>query len=291
MQLISLLQEQLRVLQAQHIAKLQTPPALSSEPILYLKCRYAPKNGIGEITSLRGTGVIINPQGQILTARHLIDPAWAAQSYPNDPNTTLYRALGEQYTPQGCEVSFAKSKLPTPQEIKTINPRIPAGTPQYEASLTFTPPRGTMSDEEYGNMDFALLQIIRPFECPSCALPGTFPYMPLHATPEIGTPELLSYGYPIEGPPQETPFLKGVTGNLVKYFAGNSYFKNSPFLFEWSANDAREGRSGSPIFAAGKLIGIEIGATADNVTQNYALSIPAIHTILVSHGATTSTAK
>jgi len=288
-QIIILLQEQLRLLQARHAITLQTSPP--SEAIVYLRCRYAPKNGAGEEVALRGTGVTINPEGQILTVRHLVDPLWAAQSYPNDPNTSLYHTIGEGYISNGCEVSTISALLPSSQEIKTINPRISAGSPQYEAVLSFVPQKDTMSDEEYASVDFALLKTVRIFECATCALPRTFPHVVIRTTPEAGTPELVSYGYPIEGPPSNVPFLKGAVGNLVKYFSGNARFANTPFLFEWTANDSRQGRSGSPIFSLGKLIGIEIGATENNVTQNYALGMPAIHSILTAHGAATSTVK
>jgi len=289
-QLIAILQEQVRLLQAQLTLKTQTPQGtvIDANAIVYLTCQYEPKNTPGlNITTVCGTGVIVNPKGYILTARHIIDPAWTVQSYPADANISFYKDLAQGYVLKECMVAYPSvNRLPTPTEIRTLNPAVFVGEDKYVATTHFVPQTQNVSTDEYQRLDFGILRIDRAVSCtaPGCAMPTTFPYTPVSASVLSGTPELVSYGYPRELGVSLRGGLKGAAGNLVKYYAGDDRFAQKPLLFEWSATDSRKGRSGSPVFANGKMIGISIGAAEENVTVNYGLALPAIQEILIENG-------
>ncbi len=106
-QLIELLVKQVAMLQAELAAKLgsQTQGSalpqtafssgVNSKAIVHLLCVYKPKPGKEDFTgnqekTLRGTGVIVHPEGYILTVRHIVDPAWSLAAYPTDKNASLY---------------------------------------------------------------------------------------------------------------------------------------------------------------------------------------------------------
>ena len=58
------------------------------------------------------------------------------------------------------------------------------------------------------------------------------------------------------------------------------YFKEKNFVFRWSANNIISGRSGSPIFWKGYVVGLFHAGNSQNSTVDYALTARAIHQIL-----------
>lgn len=70
----------------------------------------------------------------------------------------------------------------------------------------------------------------------------------------------------------------------MQYYGGDQYFKNEPFDFSWSAIDVLPGRSGSPVFWNGYVIGIEDSDAVNNITSDYAIGLPAIEQILNDNG-------
>lgn len=293
-QLIALLVKQLELLQAQLQAELlkQAKVTINPTAIVYLNCHYKPSPGrevmtLGEEKLTRGTGVIINPQGYIVTARHLVDPEWSVLAYPEDSKRALYMNLKDNYLFDFCETAPPTGDtLPTAAEIRALNPGTLAGPFEYAATLYFKPAKENISESEFTSLDFALLKITRVAYCQkeACPLPALFPYTPVRLdTPPLNH-EVLSFGYPIEAVVGYNPQLKGAVGTLKEFYGGDSLFKNKPLTFQWIATSARQGRSGSPIFAKNYVIGIELGAESQNTTINYGLGIPAIQEILRSAG-------
>ncbi|MEK7077331.1 MAG: trypsin-like peptidase domain-containing protein [Patescibacteria group bacterium] len=264
---------------------------------MHLLCRYEVKpggNAYGGNRELliRGTGTIVSTKGHILTVRHLVDPSWALVSYPDDKNADFYRILSDNFLFKECDAAPPSADtLPTPEQIRALNPSTAAAPARYTAGLYFIPSQGDLSEDEYKNLDFAILTINRSINCSSaaCALPEHFPATPLLLDVISGTAgqnlALVSYGYPVEvlGGFSKAD-LKGVVGSFDRYYRGDKYFADTPLLFRWTATDAGEGRSGSPIFFKNRVVGIELGADPENVTIDYGLGVPAISRMLRDAG-------
>lgn len=238
----------------------------------------------------KASGIIINPQGYILTAKHLIDPQWTNWAYAtmlSDSDKALYADITLDY----CEVGLPETQqLPTPEQIKTINPSIALVHPfPYITNLFFKPSQGKLSDKEYMSLDFAILKITGPLkDCQTfnlCNLPNSYPYNPVfyNSVPDKSD-TLIDFGYPGEADNSDGGaftnfFLKGAVGYLKKYYGGDKYFQNLPFYFDWFADDLRPGRSGSPVFWNGYVVGIYF-SSEDMSPDYYALGMPAIYQIL-----------
>jgi hypothetical protein len=65
---------------------------------------------------------------------------------------------------------------------------------------------------------------------------------------------------------------------------GDKYFKDKPFLFKWQASDVLPGRSGSPIYWQGYVVGIDVSESTNNSTMDYAVGMPVIADILRNNG-------
>ncbi|MBI4094577.1 MAG: trypsin-like peptidase domain-containing protein [Candidatus Liptonbacteria bacterium] len=308
-QVVALLLEQLQILQTQLAQELQKRQEiaseqpkkeelrpLSSQPIAFLSCFFTVKPGRESFASAqriaRGTGTVVHPEGYILTTRHLVDPGWAVAAYPNDANFKDFKDLSDNYAFQSCEVSSPDTEtLPTREEIKFSNPKLPAAQARYNAVLHFLPPQRDVSAKEFNNLDFSILKINERINCApgttSCDLPNAYPHIAAQQeAPDVQTAvNVVSFGYPIE---QIGGFgrseLEGIVGTLTKYFGGDELFYNKPLSFEWTADNARPGFSGSPILFENRIIGVELGASRDNPQTNYALGMPAIAEILNAHG-------
>ncbi|MBI4094294.1 MAG: hypothetical protein HY436_00625, partial [Candidatus Liptonbacteria bacterium] len=104
--LIELLARQANLLQAEletRRAALALPAAApDARAILFLVCRYESLEGTGTAQTTRGTGVLIHPEGFILTARHIVDPSWTLEAYPNDPHYAFYETLRTSYRLDSC---------------------------------------------------------------------------------------------------------------------------------------------------------------------------------------------
>lgn len=265
----------------------QTVPTvnIAEQSLVALLCYYSD----GSVS--RGSGVVVNPQGYILTAKHIVDPSWTSWAYGTAPrNATL----------NYCEVGIPPpNTLPTVQEIQSVNPSIAVSPSMFplDATLYFEPSQGSLSNNEYRVLDFAVLKISKPSEnCASynlCTLPTVYPYNPVYyaAKPDtVSYNQVINFGYPGEAITTstsqnfETFNLKGAVGRLVQYYGGDQYFKNQLLDFSWSAIDVIPGRSGSPVFWHGYVVGIEDSGAAQNVTNDYAIGLPAIEQILKNSG-------
>jgi len=239
----------------------------------------------------QSSGVIINPQGYILTAKHVVDPAWTKKAYATstDGLDILYDNIDFDH----CDVGNLPDgrSLPTPDDIKTFNPMLDIGAMRYRASLYFDPPQGSMSESEFETADFAILKITGPADhCSTwytdCSSSGPFPYAPVlySSIPAVGQ-SLITYGFPVEASPdyQSKLFLKGAVGRIAEYDNGDNYFKNTPFQIQWTADDVMGGRSGSPVFWKGYAIGVLYEKTTYSPTSTI-MAMPAIYKILSNNG-------
>jgi hypothetical protein len=263
-----------------------------------LKQAYASiEDSNGEMLT-KGSGVIVDPQGYILTAKHITDPQWANVAYassvtPNDAR--LNEALIFDY----CDVGVPPNvTAPSVALLQSINPSITLSNPfPYVATLAFEPSQGGFSDLEYNNLDFAVLKISGPMKnCQlfnKCTLPSSFPYSPVlySFTPDQSSQPnvLIDFGYPAEsinssGGSFTDFYLKGAVGSLTTYYMGDKYFKDKPFLFKWQASDVLPGRSGSPIYWQGYVVGIDVSESTNNSTMDYAVGMPVIADILRNNG-------
>lgn len=293
-EIINLLLKQIQFLQV----RLQAPTATEkpqetimppAQAVVYLSCRYEEKNiRAGSETTqeatTRGTGVIVSKEGYIVTARHIVDPGWTVLSYPDDKNIDFYTNLKNNFALSNCAVALpARDTLLTTQEIQS-NAQIPAGPLIYKAEVFHLPSSKNLSEDEYKELDFAILKISELLNCPNsaCALPAEFQSVKARLAPEDykKSNQVATFGYL----DSKKPELRGITGTLKKYFGGDLFFKNKPLNFEWAAQfNVYPGSSGAPIFARGYLIGIELGIAEDSVA-NYGLAIGAIDQIIKEAG-------
>jgi Trypsin-like peptidase domain len=264
-----------------------------------LKEEYEPaEDSNGEMLA-KGSGVIVNPQGYILTAKHIVDPEWATIAYAGSMSSDevqLDDALSLDY----CDVGMPQNELtPSITTLQSDNPSIAISNPfPYVATLVFEPSKEDgLSEDEYEELDFAVLKISGPLKnCQTfnlCTLPSSFPYSPVlySFTPDQSSEPnvFIDFGYPAEsinstGGSFTDFYLKGAVGRLTTYYDGDAYFNNEPFVFEWQANDVLPGRSGSPVYWQGYVVGIETGGAVENSTLDYAVGMPAIEQTLQANG-------
>ena len=287
---------------------IQTPPPtlpsrhITPKSIVGLLCYYTTSNPAvasafgnenGKIEA-KGSGVIIHPDGYILTAKHIVDPAFVKWFYYG---TSTEQVIEDTLTFDYCEVGLPNTEnLPTPQEIQSLNPSIELQHPfPYIATLDFNPVSNSLSNLEYESLDFAILKITRTRDdCQTfnmCKLPNSFSYNPVTIDTLPANYPLINFGYPAEvinsqGGGFSTFLLKGAVGYLDSYVHGDQHLKNIPLYFKWSADDVLPGRSGSPVFWKGYVVGLVSSIQSSNVTIIRSIAMPAIYKILQEKGLT-----
>ncbi len=239
----------------------------------------------------QSTGVIVNPDGYILTAKHVVDQAWVGATYGSSSPTSTQQIYASMIFDH-CDVGVPKTDyLPSPQEIKDWNPSELLGPMRYHAKLFFEPKTIGLSDEESQDTDFSILKIDGIADgCSTwysdCSSTAPFPYSPVMyaSTPSVGN-QLLSYGYPVEASVdyEDQLYFKGAVGRLSEYDNGDAYFKNTPFTIHWAADGVRGGRSGSPVFWNGFVSGI-LYARSTETEDVKILGMPAIEKMLQDNG-------
>lgn len=276
------------------------PNNINPQSIVALNCHYKskrPQNYSSAVLGLGGTGVIINSDGYILTAKHLVDPEWVSLAFPNEAESQLNAVREFEY----CEVGLSPKNitLPTIENIQSPDQGFDLDPPfPYIATVYFNPQQGNLSDTEYKNLDFVIMKITRVLDnCQSfsgdlCSLPSSYPYSPvLYRETVKDNDKVINFGYPsvdysatLQG--SVTGFiLKGAAGFLENYYTGDKYFDNKPFVFNWVANNLVPGRSGSPVFFRGYVTGIVYASNyLVDKTQAVAIGMPAIQQILVDNG-------
>ncbi len=280
-----------------------TPPAtaaavpagsIAPQSVVGVLCTYRWGN---RTQLMKGSGVIVSSQGYVLTARHIVDPRWTYDVYQSTLNAEQ-RDMYMNAVLDHCEIGLPEqgTALPGGGDIRRLNPgTLITGHFQYRAEPYFLPGRNGLSASEYNTADFAVLKVSGPVpNCSSwnreCNLAGAFPYTPVMTTPlpAAASDEILSYGYPSTPGVNDAAsnfmafYLKGAVGTVGMYLSGDQRFAGMPMNFSFDAQDIHNGRSGSPIFHRGKVVGILYGSTSSQ--QSFNLSMPAIMAILKDAG-------
>ena len=268
---------------------------ISTQSIVGLRCYYTTPDPnilalLGTSTfSSQLTGVVVNPDGYILTAKHGVDPQWVSQIVLASSSAQV---IFSQSVFKYCDVGVPPESysLPTWQQIQALNPGEPLGPMRYTASLYFDPSSSTMSEQEYHETDFAILKINGVANgCstwyPDCTLPSQFPYSPVFSAVPPVRSQLLTYGYPVEAESdyQNQFYLKGAFGHVSSFDYGDTYFSTTALALHWSADDIMGGRSGSPLYWNGYVVGVLSNRNVDEATST-AVAMPAIEKVLQNNG-------
>jgi peptidoglycan hydrolase-like protein with peptidoglycan-binding domain len=264
-----------------------TAAAIPAQSIVALNCyfRYLPT---GEVLNLaKGSGAIVRADGLVLTARHLVDLQF---SHSVDPSSVPER-FARNAAFDHCDVGQIPpgTVLPSPDDIRRINPSVLVPVLGYEAKLTFVPAGTGLSAEEEEALDFALLRITGvskdgPFFGIN-SLPAAFEHAPLAsgAGPQIGD-EVSTFGFPGDFTQARrssfgTFYLLGSVGKVKRIGGGNFKFRNQPLLINTNM-EVRGGRSGSPLFFGGEIAGVITSHSQENVSDSFSVSASAIRRIL-----------
>ena len=267
-----------------------TAPAIDPRSIVGVICFYRTPDD--DITAIKGTGVIVHPEGYVLTAKHALDPRWTRAMY-DDTLTDAQKEFYGTATLERCEIGVPEDEapLPTADEILLgVNPPRPITRYfQYRAEPYFLPDRTGLSDTEFKNADFGILRITAANpNCEGvnrfCNEFNRFPYSPVGALLPGTSSDLVStYGYPAgEGPTRSAFSLSGAAGTVAYYLNGNQRFEGKPFNFSLRAEGIKTGRSGSPLFFHNRVIGMLYGSVSES--EAYNLTIGVIRGILEDHG-------
>jgi len=230
---------------------------VSMPSMVAIRCRF--KDGAGNSITAFGSGVIVTSDGHILTARHVVDMDYTFR-------ITGGRQGRGGYGPASCEAGGPPdtAHAPSVAEIRAMNPFIEVPSLPYRAEIARIPSAqsGTgMSEAEADFLDIAILRITgitaeaeRYF---GAKMPGTFPKSDVIRTvlPGIGE-ELITFGFPSGTPSYGNSFrLQGGVGTVRQYIVGDLLFADQPIGIE-AEMETIGGRSGSPVFWRGRVIGI-----------------------------------
>ncbi len=244
--------------------------------------QYAP---VTEMGYSRGTGVIIDKRGYILTNRHV------GGTFVQKATTTIgYDEVTVTITTRntGCWAGTLSqgTTLPTAQQIETFNPMARIPVLSYTAVPLYEPSGSTFSELEKFEADFTVLKItgLAPDATTFgvSSVPASFPYAKLLPVKDIfkeGAP-VLSYGAPADASAAKgdffsTIYILGATGQLSKFEKGNKAFADVPLTVQMNM-EVSGGRSGSPVFWNGYVIGLVQAHRANNKTQTSAVASDAI---------------
>lgn len=231
---------------------LQKPPAdipINLRSVVVVKCLF--KNGEAQATAY-GSGVIINTEGYVMTARHVVDMVYASKITGGKQGLV-------GYTLDSCRIAVPPegTETPTPTEIRTLNSFTLVTEFAYHAQIAFIPPDPSasgMSEAEYNFADSALLRI-------KSAVNGTLPHSFIASPVQITDlpqqkDEIISFGFPSGVPSYGNNFyLQGSVGALQDIVGGDQLFKDKSMGMT-ATMETIGGRSGSPVFWHGMVIGI-----------------------------------
>lgn len=226
-----------------------------------------------------GSGAIISPRGHILTARHVVDMEYAYR-------VTGGRQGARGYQFESCEVGQPPegARAPTPQEIRAINPFTAIDLLPYRAEIAFVSDETGMSGAEKDFIDIALVRIegvtddAKKFF--NAAVPPAFDVSVLanDQFPAVGE-EIVSFGFPSGAPSYGSNFyLQGSVGEVEGMVGGDERFKDQPIGIA-ARMETIGGRSGSPVFSHGKIIGV-ISSKEDYTKNATVISIYPLMNIL-----------
>lgn len=282
------------------------PPETTFDPqsLVGILCYYNvtvtnPMNGeatvLGDQQEIRGSGVIINTRGDILTNRHVL-------TQPNETTTvsvsgqTVTIVLG--YALDHCEVGQlpADTHLPTASEIQSLNPYVQIPVLAYNAQPTYLASDTDAMENDLA--DFAILHITGLATNASLfgitAVPKSFPYARLlainpYVTASTTIPgDVLTYGFPGDVTSGQGNFfgtltMTGSVGHVTEIDGGENLYNNIPFIIRTDM-EISHGRSGSPLIWHGYVIGLVTFFVGNNRTDSGSVASDAIIKTLQSLG-------
>ena len=176
--------------------------------------------------------------------------------------------------------------LPTVDEIRSINPYVQIPVLGYVAQSVFIPPTTGRSAVEVQAADIAILQITGVSKSGPTfgvtSVPASFPYAKLLPVADYNpvNEQVVTYGFPGDvtaGQKNafETLTMTGSVGRITRIEGGDAFYKDMPLIITASMEVAH-GRSGSPLFWRGYVIGIVTYYTSDNRTDSGSVASDAI---------------
>jgi hypothetical protein len=199
---------------------------------------------------------VVSEAGHIITARHVIDPAYAHR-------VTSGRQGFINYRREGCVAGMSdrESRAPTAQEIRAINPFTAVTGLPYRIETAYVPAGGGLSDPEKDFLDIAVMRITGVTEEAArlfgITLPPRFARVSAkpHIIPITGA-EIMSFGFPSGAPAYGSSFqLQGSVGEVAAVIGGDVAFRAEPVGLE-AIMETIGGRSGSPVFARDAMVGV-----------------------------------
>lgn len=232
------------------------------QSLVGIQCNY--ENAAGKVAANRGSGVFINSSGYILTNRHLVDRAWTNAAYGDN--------LDLSFVLEDCDIRFYENAATISSETPDAR-FFELGMPDFKAVVAFLPNEEGLSDMELKRLDFAILRVTKkneskylPYENPKIHAAAVF--LPKEDTmgdwiTEIKKKTFLALGFPFQGLSANPEIyfqeyrLFSKQGTIVDVYGGDLFFLNKPFLFKTEIEpDAYGGRSGSPMFYRGYVVGV-----------------------------------
>ena len=262
------------------VSALQTttaePVPINPQTLVGIVCEFQ-NNDNTDVRVTRGSGVIVSPEGHIITARSVVDIGYVNEGL-------------EDYQRNYCLVGqmLEKQPLPNIEAIKKINAYVRLPYLAYTADIAYIPPDAGLSDYEKAWLDFAVIKIsginsdAQFFGGPT-SLPDEFPVAPLLISdlPKVND-ETLNFAFPSgttigTNSDIRTLFMQGLISHVTNYWAGDQRYTDDLFLIEThlDTEDTAGGRFGSPIFWKGYIIGIHTAKQQQSL-QIYNVSAKAV---------------
>lgn len=272
------------------------PPQAQIDPqaMVGILCYYNttltnPLNGAtaaGGQEMIRGSGVIVNSKGYVLTNRHIIQREDSAEIINTTNGGQLQ--INVSYQLDRCEAGTvpAGTHLPTQQEIEAINPLIRIPVLGYIVKPVYVSSNAGLSNDETLFADFAILQITGLTQSGPTfgvtSVPSSFPYAKLLAIDKYGLTgnRVVTYGFPGDvtlgqNDSFQTLTMTGSVGNVTKVEFGNLAYADVP-LVVYTSLEIFHGRSGSPLFWRGYVIGLTTFYIEGNRTESGSVASDAI---------------
>ena len=236
---------------------------------------------------VRGSGVIINSRGNILTNRHIIQQPESYTSIDDSNGNSVPVSI--TYQLDHCDVGQLPqgATLPTVSEIESFNPYIQIPVLGYTAQPVYISRTQGLSNVEVQYADFAILGITGISSSGPTfgvtSVPSSFPYitfLPIQNYPDIVNSQVITYGFPGDvtagqGNFFQTLTMTGSVGTVSNIYYGDQYYSDTPLNISTDLAIAH-GRSGSPLFWHGYDVGIVTFFIGENQTDSGSVASDAV---------------